>query len=171
MTIALDRGADEGPTHLLMFLQLCCSIVEQHLLELFLLLQVKLGQLRGEVMTHHLKVVLCVRTVLARLGRGDEINHPTVITADKIRCVEAYWRVNLSMEEKKPLGQSHPAYFRRSSNSMYFVNKNIKWGRPRYKARLDPNPSPFNWTLTRHCSNPATVRADPGIPGPISHWC
>ena len=88
MTIALDRGADEGPTHLLMFLQLCCSLVEQHLLKLFLLLEVKQGQLRGEVMAHHLKVVLCVSTVLARLGRGDEINHLTVITAAfRIRSV------------------------------------------------------------------------------------
>ena len=52
-----------------MFLQLCCSVVEQHLLELLLLLQVKLGQLSREVVTHHLKIVLRIRTVFAGLRR------------------------------------------------------------------------------------------------------
>ena len=52
-----------------MFLQLCCSVVEQHLLELLLLLQVKLGQLSREVVTHHLKIVLRISTVFAGLRR------------------------------------------------------------------------------------------------------
>ena len=69
------RGDHGGTADLLMFLQLCCSIVEQHLLELLLLLQVKLSQLSREVVTHHLKIVLCISTVFAGLRRRGSRNN------------------------------------------------------------------------------------------------
>lgn len=63
------RGDHGGTADLLMFLQLCCSVVKQHLLELLLLLQVKLSQLSREVVTHHLKIVFRISTVFAGLRR------------------------------------------------------------------------------------------------------
>ena len=76
--------------HLLVSLQLRGGVVEENLLHLLLLLQVKERELLHQVIAHHLKVILGVCTLLAGLWGGGRVS---VASWDKLRCFWDQWRV------------------------------------------------------------------------------